>query len=177
MADYIDKQVEKAADLLKDTLSRAPWVPESLRPRPPPPEPPKLIALPSSAYEKVQDWVSRHKILTGVIVLTTGVVVYRTYRSSRYCRKTRRAKRARSGGRLEVVVLAGSPTQPLTRSLSLDLERKGFVVFVVCNTIEDEMMVQNLARPDIRPLTIDITDVCIPFSLFNLLASPPSLFH
>jgi len=58
-----------------------------------------------------------------------------------------------------VVVLAGSPTLPLTRSLSLDLERKGFVVFIVCNTIEDEMMVQNLARPDVRPLTIDITDV------------------
>lgn len=58
-----------------------------------------------------------------------------------------------------MVVLAGSPTLPLTRSLSLDLERKGFVVFIVCNTIEDEMMVQNLARPDVRPLTIDITDV------------------
>ncbi|KAH8906310.1 DUF1776-domain-containing protein [Coniochaeta sp. PMI_546] len=158
VADYIDKQVEKASELLKDTLSKAPWIPESIRPRPPPPEPPKLIALPTSAYEKVQDWVSRHKILTSVIVLTTGVVVYRTYRNSRYARKTRRAKRARSGGRLEVVVLAGSPTLPLTRSLSLDLERKGFVVFVVCNTIEDEMMVQNLARPDIRPLTIDITD-------------------
>jgi NAD(P)-dependent dehydrogenase (short-subunit alcohol dehydrogenase family) len=159
VADYIDKQVEKASDLLKDTLSKAPWIPESIRPRPPPPEPPKLITLPSSAYEKVQDWVSRHKILTGIIVLTTGVVVYRTYKSGRYSRKTRRAKRARSGGRLEVVVLAGSPTLPLTRSLSLDLERKGFVVFIVCNTIEDEMMVQNLARPDVRPLTIDITDV------------------
>ncbi|KAB5584845.1 hypothetical protein GE09DRAFT_1209489 [Coniochaeta sp. 2T2.1] len=158
VADYIDHQVEIASQLLKDALSKAPWIPDSIRPRPPPPEPPKLIALPTSAYEKVQDWVSRHKILTGVIVLTTSVVVYRTYKSSRYARKSRRAKRARNGGRVEVVVLAGSPTLPLTRSLSLDLERKGFVVFVVCNTIEDEMMVQNLARPDIKPLTIDITD-------------------
>jgi hypothetical protein len=45
--------------------------------------------------------------------------------------------------------------------LSLDLERKGFIVFVVCNSIEDEMMTQNMARPDIRPLTIDITDVSL----------------
>lgn len=60
---------------------------------------------------------------------------------------------------MDVVVIAGSPALPLTRSLSLDLERRGFIVFVVCNSHEDEMMVQNLARPDIRPLGIDITDV------------------
>lgn len=128
-----------------------------MRPKPPPPEP-VFIALPTSAYEKVQIWVSGHKILTGAIVLTTGVVLYRTYKSTKHARKTRKAKRARSGGRLEVVVVAGSPSLPLTRSLSLDLERKGFIVFVVCNSIEDEMMTQNMARPDIRPLTIDITD-------------------
>jgi NAD(P)-dependent dehydrogenase (short-subunit alcohol dehydrogenase family) len=178
VADYIDKHVEKASELLKDTLSKTTWIPESIRPRPPPPEPPKMLILPSSAYERVQDWVSRHKILTGVIVIATGTVIYRTYRSSRYCRKTRRAKRARSGGRLEVVVIAGSPTLPLTRSLSLDLERKGFVIFVVCNTIEDEMMVQNLARPDIRPLTIDITDVRHPRPITPVTtantAQPPS---
>lgn len=107
----------------------------------------------------MQDWVSRHKILTGVIVLATGTVLYRTYRSSRLGKKTRRARRARSGGRLEVVVIAGSPALPLTKSLSLDMERKGFIVFIVCNTVEDEAMVHSLSRPDIRSLTIDTTDV------------------
>ncbi len=56
-------------------------------------------------------------------------------------------------------MIAGSPTLPLTRSLALDLERKGFVVYIVSNSVEDEVMVQALSRPDIRPLTIDITDV------------------
>jgi hypothetical protein len=65
---------------------------------------------------------------------------------------------------MDVVVIAGSPALPLTRSLSLDLERKGFVVFIVANSHEDEIMVQNLSRPDIRPLSIDITDVCPPSS-------------
>lgn len=60
---------------------------------------------------------------------------------------------------MEVVVIAGSPALPLTRSLSLDLERKGFIVFVVSNSHEEEIMVQNLSRPDIRPLSIDITNV------------------
>ncbi|GKT92037.1 DUF1776-domain-containing protein [Colletotrichum tofieldiae] len=111
-----------------------------------------------SRYERVHGWVKEHKLLTGVIVAVVGVVAYRSYRSSRFCKKTRRAKRARNGGRLEVVVIAGSPALPLTRSLSLDFERRGFIVYIVCNAEEDESMVHSLARPDILPLTIDTTD-------------------
>ncbi|KAK2063231.1 DUF1776-domain-containing protein [Colletotrichum caudatum] len=109
-------------------------------------------------FERVHGWVKENKILTGVIVAVVGVVAYRSYRSSRFCKKTRRAKRARNGGRLEVVVIAGSPALPLTRSLSLDFERRGFIVYIVCNAQEDESMVHSLARPDILPLTIDTTD-------------------
>ena len=101
-------------------------------------------------------------MLVGFVVVTTGFVAYRTYKSTARWSKTRRARRSRSGGRMDVVVIAGSPALPLTRSLSLDLERKGFVVFVVANSHEDENMVQHLARPDIRPLSIDITDVGYP---------------
>jgi hypothetical protein len=137
-------------------------VPDQIRPRAPPP--PTIITVPASALERVQNWISRNKILVGFIVVTTGVVAYRSYRSTARWRKTRRARRSRSGGRMDVVVIAGSPALPLTRSLSLDLERKGFVVFIVANSHEDEMMVQNLSRPDIRPLSIDITDVCPPSS-------------
>lgn len=103
--------------------------------------------------------MSRHKLLTGLVVLTTGVLVYRGYKRGKHSRKTRRARRARNGGRLEVVVIAGDPKLPLTRSLSLDLERRGFIVYIACNTLDDEAMVQNLSRPDVRPLGIDITDV------------------
>jgi len=117
-----------------------------------------------STIERMQDWVVRHKILTGVMVVTVGYVTYKAVRKTKHMRKSRRAKRARNGGRLEVVVVAGSPSLPLTKSLSLDLERRGFIVFVVCSTIEEEMMVQNLSRPDIKPLSIDITNVSPLFS-------------
>lgn len=159
--DYVDAAVAKASDTIRDSLSSSPWIPDMIRPQKPPP-PPKAVALPSSTYERVQDWVSRHKVLTGLIVLTTGTVLYRSYKKSRYCRRTRRAKRAKYGRRVEVVVIAGSPTLPLTRSLSLDMERRGFIVFVVCGGVEDEILVQNLSRHDIRPLTVDITDVSTP---------------
>lgn len=59
---------------------------------------------------------------------------------------------------MDVVVIAGSPNLPLTRSVALDLERKGFIVFIVSSGPEDDMAIQNLARPDIRPLGVDTTD-------------------
>ena len=77
-------------------------------------------------------------------------------------RKKRRAKKAANGARLEVVVVAGSPSEAITRSITLDLERRGFIVYIVCNTIEEEVLVQNESRPDIKPLMIDIVNVCLP---------------
>lgn len=179
VAEVIESNIDKAAEQARDFLASQEWIPDAVRPVGKPP-PSTMLAGPSSLYEKAQDWVSRHKVLTGVIVLTTGVVVYRGYRKSKYCRKTRRARRARNGARVEVVVIAGSPNLPLTRSLSLDLERRGFIVYIACNTIDDEVLVQNLARPDIKPLGIDMTDVSLTLRVVNfgessnILSQPPS---
>lgn len=104
----------------------------------------------------------KHKVWTTVIVLVAGGVTYHIIRRKSN-RKKRRAKRAGNGARLEVVVIAGSPSEPLTRSISLDLERRGFIVYIVCNNIEEEILVQNESRPDIKSLMIDIVDVSNPF--------------
>jgi hypothetical protein len=106
----------------------------------------------------------KNKILTTVIVVAIGGVTYHIIRR-KSDRKKRRAKRAGNGARLEVVVIAGSPSEPLTRSISLDLERRGFIVYIVCNTIEEEVLVQNESRPDIKPLMIDIVDVSLHLRL------------
>lgn len=158
VADVIDRHVDKLAEHVRDTLSTQDWIPDVVRPLGRPQPPPTALSIPSSAYERAQEWVYRHRLLTGLVALSAGVLVYRGYKKSKYSRKTRRARRARNGGRLEVVVVAGDPKLPLTRSLSLDLERRGFIVYIVCNTLDDEAVVQNLSRPDVRPLGIDITD-------------------
>lgn len=163
----IDKVVDKAADTVRDTLASTPWLPEYARPKAPSPPPTQVITL--STWERMHGWVGRHQVLSGVVVCVIGYVTYRIVRHSRLLRKSRRAKRARNGGRLEVVVIAGSPSLPLTKSLSLDLERRGFIVYIVCNTIEDEVLVQNLSRPDIKGLALDITDVSISCILFSTL--------
>lgn len=100
----------------------------------------------------------RNKILTTVIVVAIGGVTYHIIRR-KSVRKKRRGRRAGNGARLEVVVLAAPPSEAITRSISLDLERRGFIVYIVCNTIEEELLVQNESRPDIKPLVIDIVDV------------------
>ncbi|TWU73936.1 hypothetical protein ED733_004474 [Metarhizium rileyi] len=156
VADYIDQNVDQAARILRETLSQAKWLPDYAKPSPP--SEPAITILSMTWSEKVQDWVSRHKILTAVVIVTCGTVVIKGYKKSRSMRKTRRAKRARNGGRTEVVVIAGCPALPLAKSLSLDMERRGFVVYIVCNAAEDETLVHSLSRPDIRPLTIDTTN-------------------
>ncbi|KAM3436051.1 hypothetical protein MY4824_004529 [Beauveria thailandica] len=155
-AEIIDKGVDRAADAVRDALSSQTWIPDSMRPAPPVKVPAAVVSV--STWEQAQDWVSKHKILTGVIVVICGTVVFKGFQKSRSMRKTRRAKRARNGGRTEVVVIAGSPTLPLTKSLSLDMERRGFIVYVVCDAPEDERMVQSYARQDISPLKIDTTN-------------------
>jgi len=105
----------------------------------------------------------KNKILTTIIVIAAGGITYHIIKTKSN-RKKRRAKRAPNGARVEVVVVAGSPSEPITRSISLDLERRGFIVYIVCNTIEEEVLVQNESRPDIKPLMIDIVDVrSLPF--------------
>ena len=160
VAEFVDKAVDEAAGHVRDALASAPWIPDSIRPSSPPP--PIVELVPASTLERMQNWVARNKVLSVVFVAGAVYVTYRSVRQGKLLRKTRRAKRARNGGRLEVVVIAGSPTLPLTKSLALDMERKGFIVYIVCNSIEEDALVQNMSRLDIKPLGIDITDVGCP---------------
>lgn len=160
VADYIDSHLERVSNTLREALSSSQWLPESARPRPPPPPPRSFIETVtprSPIYTQIYNWVQKNKILTTAIVIVAGGAAYYVVRRKSH-RKKRRAKKANNGARLEVVVIAGSPSEPMTRSISMDLERRGFIVYVVCNTIEEEVQVQNESRPDIKPLMIDIVD-------------------
>ena len=53
-------------------------------------------------------------------------------------------------------MIAGPPGAAITKSLMLDLERRGFVVYCVVNTQEDESLIQNEARTDLRPFHLDL---------------------
>lgn len=57
-----------------------------------------------------------------------------------------------------MVVIAGPPNSPIVRSLSLDLERRGFIVYIVCSNMDEEQQVLSESRADVRPLHLDIVD-------------------
>ncbi|SPO07695.1 uncharacterized protein DNG_10390 [Cephalotrichum gorgonifer] len=157
VADFVDGQIEKVADVVRTTLSSSPWIPDNIRPSPPPQNP--ILIVDASRLGMLQAWVVRNKVVIGVGAVALGLISYRVYKNTRHHRKSRKARRSkRNGGRVEVVVIAGSPDLPLTKSLALDLERKGFMVYIVCGGSEDESCVQNISRPDIRSLTVDVTN-------------------
>jgi hypothetical protein len=79
-------------------------------------------------------------------------------------RKKRRAKKAGNGARLEVIVVARSPSEAITRSISLDLKRRGFIVYIIYNSIKEEVLMQNKSRSDIKPLMINIVNISSPSS-------------
>ena len=86
---------------------------------------------------------------------------------NRKANRKRRAKKSASGARTDVVVIAGAPASPITSALSLDLERRGFVVYVVANTNEDEHYVKSLTRADLLPLPLNLTH---PFAAHEQIA-------
>ncbi|MCJ1463655.1 hypothetical protein MMC07_002263 [Pseudocyphellaria aurata] len=154
----IENHFVSVAASINEALRTTPWLPDSIKP-PPLPSSPSLPPPPVGYLEFSKNWISRHRAVTAAVVAFVGtsafVILYSRRRRSN--RAKRRARRAKNGSRTEVVVLAGSPYSPLTRSLSLDLERRGFIVYIPVTDFSEEEMVKSESRSDIRPLNLDIT--------------------
>ena len=56
-----------------------------------------------------------------------------------------------------VVLACSSFHDPLARSLAVDLERRGYIVFITVSSTEEDSLVQQEAKEDIRPLWMDLT--------------------
>jgi Fungal family of unknown function (DUF1776) len=113
---------------------------------------------PQSFYEKTLAWVSRNRTAIAVLVAFAGTTAVLIHRRRRAHARKRRAKKFANGAKKEIVVLACSSFHdPLTRSLALDLERRGYIVYVTVSSTEEDSLVQSEAKPDIRPLWMDLT--------------------
>ena len=160
LTEAIDRHFESVGRSLKHAFRDTPWLPDSIKPKPPPvPQRVPVIAMPLGYFEATRIWVSEHRAWTAAVVAFVGTGAFIVWRRRRNDRVKRRAGRAKNGSRTEVVVIAGSPHSPLTRSLSLDLERRGFIVYIPVSTLCEEQIVQSESRGDIRPLNMDITSV------------------
>lgn len=123
----------------------------------------------SGIFSPITNWVSRHKFLATLIAAAAaGGTFYYLYKLNigdisgpdflRLHRK-RLAKKAPNGGRVQVVVIAGSPTEPLTRSIAADLSRRGFIIYWTITSEEEEAILLEQKSDDIRPLPIRSHDI------------------
>lgn len=69
-------------------------------------------------------------------------------------------------------VIAGSSNSPYTTAIALDLERRGFIVYVVTSSPEDEQHIRNQSRVDLLPFNLDLIYVrSFEHYLFTLQAN------
>ena len=167
LCDVIEEHFVHVGASINDAMRSAPWLPSSMKPRPrsPPSSPSPLHSsrysmplTPMGFLEACRIWVAQHRALTAAAVAFVGTGVFVLWWRRRPHVK-RRVHRAKNGARTEVVVLAGSLHAPLTRSLALDLEHKGFIVYIPISDLGEEQLVQELSRVNIRSLNVDIASV------------------
>ncbi|KAH7399414.1 hypothetical protein BKA66DRAFT_406691 [Pyrenochaeta sp. MPI-SDFR-AT-0127] len=154
--DASDRHFANVAGYVKRHVPEG-WLPVYARPSPPPP-PPHPLPITEAYIHRLQDWVSRNRALTAALVAFISTGGFLLWREKKNYNRKRRARRASNGARREVVVIAGPPNSPIIRSLSLDLERRGFIVYIVCSNMDEEQQVLSESRADVRPLHLDIAD-------------------
>ncbi|KAF3939582.1 hypothetical protein ABW19_dt0201379 [Dactylella cylindrospora] len=159
LMDQADKHFDSIAHTIRDKAQNTDWIPQITKKSPAPPPPAPVIAkVPTAGTSAVWEWVKDHKLLIAglAVVAVGGVYVVKKRRRERGRR--RKALKAANGARKEVVVIHGQPHDPLLKSTAHDLERRGFIVYVAVSSHDDEQLVMNEGKADIRPLQIDILD-------------------
>jgi hypothetical protein len=160
IAEHIDRYTNSIASDIRDALHNSSWIPDSIRPpqsvrnylsasRPPPPQ---------TFSEKSIAWVSNNRTSIAVFVAVASTTYYLAQRQRKAHARKRRAKKLPNGAKKEIIVLVCSTFHdPLTRSLALDLERRGYVVYVTVSSTEEDSLIQQESKADLRPLWMDLT--------------------
>ncbi|KAL1956331.1 hypothetical protein VTO42DRAFT_7414 [Malbranchea cinnamomea] len=158
VAESIDRHVDRAATVVRDTLSQQHWIPVSIRPAKQAKFNSSPISPPKSFFGQACEWISNHRAWTAAVLAFVGTGGLMIYGSRKLSVRKRKARRAGNGARKEIVVIVGSPHEAITRSVASDLERRGFIVFVTVTSTEEERIVQNESREDIRSLWLDLAN-------------------
>lgn len=92
-----------------------------------------------------------------LLVAATAIAIAAVYRgqNAQPFVTRRRAPKLPNGARREMILVVGSPTEPLTRLLALDLEKRGFIVYLTLLDEKDRRYVAvNGASDDVNYLDL-----------------------
>ena len=159
VADFIEEQSNTLASQIRNVAESASWIPESVRP------PVREVSHVHGAQVPAQgivgkfgSWISRNRTAVAVVLAFTGTTAALVYRQRKNYTRRRRARRGRNGKKVEIVVLACSSFHhPYTRSLALDLDRRGYIVYITVSSEEDDRLVRSEGKLDIKPLRMDFS--------------------
>ena len=71
--EAIDRHFEFVGRSLKDAFRDTPWLPDSIKPKPPPvPHRVPVVAMPLGYFEATRTWVSEHRARTAAMVAFVG---------------------------------------------------------------------------------------------------------
>ncbi|KAF3913540.1 hypothetical protein ABW20_dc0103220 [Dactylellina cionopaga] len=160
LMDQADKHFDSVATTIRQKTQDTSWVPNFSRSPPPPPPvtAPIVTRHGGKGAGVLWGWVKEHKwLVAGVAIAVVGGGAYVVKRKRQKGRR-RKALKAANGARKEVVVIHGQPNDPLVKSTAHDLERRGFIVYIAVSSHEDEQVVLNEGKADIKPLQIDILE-------------------
>ena len=171
--DYLTGEIERHFDeagvFIKETWRSQSWIPDEFKPPPPPPpryEP--IFIAPRSLFSSTKRWITDHSALTFAALAFLGTGGFFLYQRRKLYLRKRRAKRRANGQKKEVVVVAGIPNSPVTRSVVVELERRGFIVYVIASSAHEEQLIRDEGKPDIMSLHLNVTDVgCLVSSDFE----------
>ncbi|EGW33994.1 uncharacterized protein SPAPADRAFT_59401 [Spathaspora passalidarum NRRL Y-27907] len=131
---------------------------------PPPPSPPpspshSAYGACSRMYQKVYDSINENRARYITLFSCVGLggaawLIYkrrkRNLSDSAEKRHKRRVPKLTNGARRDVVLIIGSPTEPLTRLIALDFEKRGFIVYLTILDENDSKYIES------NPITDDV---------------------
>ncbi|EMG48799.1 hypothetical protein SBY92_004084 [Candida maltosa Xu316] len=95
-------------------------------------------------WERLVDRVSHNKLKYGTIfTVGLGVTAYFVSKSMTVKHGKRRVPKLANGARRDVILIVGSPTEPLTRSIAIDFEKRGFIVYITLLDANDVKYVES----------------------------------
>ena len=96
-------------------------------------------------WQRIIDSVYQYPFRYGVglgAMLVVGLGAYRA-RTATPPKARRRVPKLANGARRDVVLVVGSPTEPLTRLICLDFEKRGFIVYLTLLEANDVRYVES----------------------------------
>ncbi|KAI5962354.1 uncharacterized protein KGF55_003430 [Candida pseudojiufengensis] len=144
-----------------------------------PQQAPKPKSNTTSLFDKILHRISERKVTYGTILaIGLGITCYKLHtiylKSSQPDKFKKRVPKLSNGARNDTILIIGSPTEPITRLIALDLEKRGFIVYLtILDNIDLKYIESNKLSDEVNYIDLTKTSIENSISQFNQLLKTP----